>query len=130
MSNDIRLGQTYPLGATVFEEGVNFCLFSKHAEKIELLLFNAANDPEPARVIPFDPKCHKTFYYWHLLVEGLKEGQIYAYRVYGPNEPEKGHRFDGSKVLLDPYAKAIAGEEIYDRKKAIKNDQLSVYFFD
>ena len=120
MSNDIRLGQTYPLGATVFEEGVNFCLFSKHAEKIELLLFDAPNDPEPAQVIAFDSKCHKTFYYWHLLVEGLKEGQIYAYRVYGPNEPEKGQRFDGSKVLLDPYAKAIAGEEIYDRKKAMQ----------
>ncbi len=120
MNNDVRLGQTSPIGATVFEEGVNFSLFSKHAEKVELLLFDEPNDPEPARIIVFDPKRHKTFYYWHLLVEGLKEGQIYAYRVYGPNEPKKGHRFDGSKVLLDPYAKAITGEKIYDRKKAMQ----------
>ncbi|MEB3309371.1 MAG: glycogen debranching protein GlgX [Snowella sp.] len=119
MDNDIRSGQTSPLGATVFKEGVNFCLFSKHATQVELLLFDAPNDPKPSRIIAFDPKQNKTFYYWHLLVEGLKEGQVYAYRVHGPYYPKKGHRFDSSKVLLDPYAKAIVGEEIYDRKQAM-----------
>jgi glycogen operon protein len=116
---DVRAGQSFPLGATVYPDGVNFCLFSKHGEDVELLLFDRPNDPVPARIIPLDRQRHRTFYYWHIFVENLKAGQVYAYRVYGPYEPEQGHRFDGSKVLLDPYAKAIAGEEIYDRHAAM-----------
>lgn len=110
-------GNTYPLGARVEEGGVNFSLFSKHAERVELLLFDEP-DGEPTEVISLDPKVNKTYHYWHVFVHGIGSGQIYAYRVYGPYQPEKGHRFDGSKVLLDPYAKAVVGTEIFDRELA------------
>ncbi len=115
----VDTGSTSPLGATVTARGVNFCLFSKHAKGVELLLFDAPNTSQPSQVIPLDPQRNRTFYYWHIFVQGLKEGQVYGYRVYGPHEPDKGHRFDGSKVLLDPYAKAIAGYENYDRRAAM-----------
>ena len=116
---DVRAGQSFPLGATVYADGVNFCLFSKHAEDVELLLFDRPNDPTPARIIALDRQRNRTFYYWHIFIEDLKAGQVYAYRVHGPYVPEQGHRFDGSKVLLDPYTKAIAGREIYDRQAAM-----------
>ena len=118
-SNPTRPGQTSPLGATVYVDGVNFCLFSKHATGIELLLFDSPNSPEPHQVIALDPKRNRTFFYWHIFVEGLMEGQVYAYRLAGPWEPAQGHRFDPTKVLLDPYAKAIVGDEIYDRQAAM-----------
>ena len=84
---DVRAGQSFPLGATVYADGVNFCLFSKHAEDVELLLFDRPNDPSPARIIPLNRQRNRTFYYWHLFVENLTAGQVYAYRVYGPYEP-------------------------------------------
>ncbi len=120
MNADIRQGQTYPLGATVYPDGVNFCLYSKYAQNVELLLFDDALAPKPSRTISLDLKQNKTFHYWHIFVQNLKAGQIYAYRVHGPFIPKQGWRFDGSKVLLDPYAKDIVGEEIYDRQAAIK----------
>ncbi|AFY76141.1 glycogen debranching enzyme GlgX [Pleurocapsa sp. PCC 7327] len=119
MTGYVLPGKSFPIGATVYADGVNFCIFSKHATRIELLLFDEPNDPKPARVIALDSKRNRTFHYWHVFVRGIGAGQIYAYRAYGPFEPENGHRFDGNKVLLDPYARAIAGEEIYDRQAAI-----------
>lgn len=113
-------GQSYPLGATVYPDGVNFSIFSRHAEKIELLLFDGLNDPQPTQIVFIDPESNRTYNCWHVFVQGLKAGQIYAYRAYGPNLPEKGLRFDPSKVLLDPYAKAIVGYSIYDRQAAIE----------
>ena len=112
-------GQSYPLGATVYPDGVNFSLFSQHAEKIELLLFDSPNSPRPARTILLTPEQNQTYHYWHVFVPGLTAEQVYAYRAYGPNQPEKGLRYDASKVLLDPYAKAIVGDDIYDRQAAI-----------
>ncbi len=111
-------GKSYPLGATVYPEGVNFCLFSQNAEAIELLLFDTANTAEPAQTIKLDPVINKTYYYWHVFVPKIKAGQIYAYRAYGQFAPEKGYRFDSTKVLLDPYAKAIVGDEMYSRDAA------------
>ena len=119
MNPDLLPGQSFPLGATVHPDGVNFCLFSEHGERIELLLFDEPNAPKPSRVIPLNPQVNKTFYYWHVFVKGIEAGQVYAYRAYGPFAPEKGYRFDGSKVLLDPYAKAIVGDEIYNREAAM-----------
>ena len=119
MNPDVLPGQSFPLGATVHPDGVNFCLFSEHGERIELLLFDEPNAPKPSRVIPLNPQVNKTFYYWHVFVKGIEAGQVYAYRAYGPFAPEKGYRFDGSKVLLDPYAKAIVGDEIYNREAAM-----------
>ena len=111
-------GESYPLGATVYPNGVNFCLFSQHATAIELLLFNSAGASKPTYVIKLDPARHRTYHYWHVFVSEMAAGQIYAYRVYGDRDVERGQRFDKTKVLLDPYAKAIVGQEFYDRAAA------------
>ncbi len=118
MNFQILPGRSFPLGATVYPEGVNFCLYSKNCQALELLLFDYPEASQPTHVIKFDPKANRTFFYWHMLVKGIKSGQIYAYRAYGPFDLDNGYRFDGSKVLLDPYAKDIVGEEIYSRDAA------------
>jgi glycogen operon protein len=119
MKFEITLGRSFPLGSTVYPDGVNFCLFSKHATQVYLLLFDEPNAAAPIETIALEPDGNNTFHYWHIFVKGIKAGQVYAYRVDGPNAPEKGHRFDRNKVLLDPYTKAIAGDEIYDRQAAM-----------
>lgn len=111
-------GKSHPVGATVLADGVNFSLFSKYATAIELLLFDDTNSPVPSRTILLTPQTNRTFFYWHIFVHGIGVGQVYAYRVYGPDNPAQGHRFDPDKVVLDPYAKAIVGAEIYDRQAA------------
>ena len=97
-------GEPYPLGATWSESGVNFSLYSEHAHRVELLLFEHA-DASCAQYVLKLPD--KTGPVWHGFVPGLKPGQLYGYRVYGPFDPEHGHLFNPHKVLLDPYAKAI-----------------------
>ena len=106
------------MGATVYPKGVNFSIFSQNAEAIELLLFDTAEAASPTRTIKLDPSQNKTYYYWHVFVPGIKAGQIYAYRAYGKFAPEKGYRFDSTKVLLDPYARAVVNTERYDRTSA------------
>ncbi|MBI5219607.1 MAG: glycogen debranching protein GlgX [Bacteroidia bacterium] len=101
----IKTGKAHPLGATVEKCGVNFSVFSRHATGIELLLFIGYDDIEPFQIIQFDPKSNKTFFFWHMFVEGLNPGIHYAYRVDGPWNLSIGHRFDRNKVLIDPYAK-------------------------
>jgi len=110
-------GRSYPLGAMVYPEGINFSLYSKNAIAVELLLFDAEDHSEPATIIVLDPEINRTFHYWHAFVPNLKTGQVYAYRVHGHYAPEKGHRFDGEKVLLDPYGTAVVTEN-YDRAAA------------
>lgn len=111
-------GKSYPLGATVYPEGVNFSLFSHNAKAVELLLFDAKDHSVPSHIIDLDPKVHRTHYYWHAFIPGLKQGQLYGYRARGPFEPKIGHRFDGDKVLIDPYARAVVMDS-YDRQAAI-----------
>ena len=111
-------GVSAPLGATVCPAGVNFSVFSKHATTIELLLFDDGSAARPSRVIPLDPRRHRTYHYWHAFVPGLEPGQIYAYRAAGPFAPERGLRFDREKVLLDPYGLAVAVPDAYDRTAA------------
>ena len=100
----IHPGKPYPRGATWDGIGVNFALYSTHAEKVELLLFDDATDAEPSAVLELP---ERTGPMWHGYVFNLRPGQLYGYRVHGPYEPEEGHRFNSNKVLLDPYAKAI-----------------------
>jgi glycogen operon protein len=109
---------TAPLGATLTGEGVNFSVFSKHATRIELLLFDDALDRRPSRVIPLDARQHRTYHYWHIFVPNLAPGQIYAYRADGPFAPERGQRFDREKALLDPYGLAVSVPPTYDREAA------------
>lgn len=117
---NILPGRSFPLGATVSSEGVNFCIYSSTCSRLELLLFDSASDSEPRQIVAFDPKQHRSVHYWHLFVPGLKAGQIYAYRAYGDFAPERGLRFDPDKILLDPYAKAIVGWETYQRTAAMQ----------
>ncbi len=100
-------GQSFPIGSSVEKEGVNFSLFSKNATGVDLLLFDNDTDTEPAQIIPLDPVVNKTYHYWHVFVTELKVGQLYGYRVHGPFLPNLGHRFNSTKVLLDPYAKSV-----------------------
>jgi len=118
--NDLQPGRSYPLGATLFDGGVNFCIFSHNCSAIELLLFDHYEDSKPARVIPFDPEINRTFYYWHIFVENIKAGQLYGYRVQGHYEPSLGLRYDGDKVLIDPYARVVMYGDNYSRKAAQK----------
>ncbi|HEX7778560.1 MAG TPA: glycogen debranching protein GlgX [Vicinamibacterales bacterium] len=111
-------GVSAPLGASLRAGGVNFSVYSKHAALIELLLFNDAGASTPGRVIPLDPHVNRTYHYWHTFVPGLDAGQVYAYRAHGPFAPELGLRFDGEKVLLDPYGRAVAVPDAYDRDAA------------
>jgi glycogen operon protein len=106
MTTTVSPGDPHPLGATVATDGVNFSIFSRSASAVELLLFASVDDPAPL-VIPLDRRTHRTFDYWHAFVHGVGTGQLYGYRVHGPWLPELGHRFDGDKVLLDPYARGI-----------------------
>jgi len=118
MPRDVLPGQSFPLGATVYPGGVNFCVFSKNCHALELLLFDNVYDPAPAHVIRLDPHINRTFYYWHAFIPGIRAGQLYAYRAYGPFAPEKGLRFDGEKVLLDPYVRAVMVGANYSRQAA------------
>jgi glycogen operon protein len=111
-------GKSYPLGATVSLEGVNFSVYSQNATALELLLFDSARVSKPCRVIELDPNENRTYDYWHTFVPGLKPGQVYAWRAQGPFEPDEGHRFDGDKVLLDPYGRAVAVPPDYSRDAA------------
>jgi isoamylase len=102
----ISEGLPVPLGATWDGSAVNFALFSAHATKVELCLFDEAGDKEIERIaLP-----EYTDEVWHVRVAGLKPGTVYGYRVHGPYEPENGHRFNPNKLVLDPYAKAHVGE--------------------
>ena len=112
-------GHSYPLGATVLPDGVNFSVYSKNAYSVELLLFDDADDGRPTRVFSLDPKKNRTSFYWHCFVPDIGAGQLYGYRVYGPFDPARGFRFNGHKLLLDPYAKAVAVGRNYDRGAAI-----------
>src|SRR5258708_19171127 len=98
-------GQPHPLGATWDGRGVNFALFSAHAEKVELCLFDASGTREVERVtLP-----EYTDEVWHGYLPDATPGTLYGYRVHGPYDPKSGHRFNPYKLLIDPYAKALSG---------------------
>jgi glycogen operon protein len=99
-------GRPYPLGATWDGEGVNFALFSEHAERVELCLF----DHEARQLETRVPMRERTHQVWHCYLPEARPGLRYGYRVHGPYAPEQGHRFNANKLLLDPYAKSIRGE--------------------
>ncbi len=113
---DFELGQSFPLGATYCQGGVNFSVYSKHAVRIELLFFDNVEDGIPSRSVELDPQKNRTFHYWHACVQGIKPGQLYGFRVYGPTQPELGHRFNGDLLLLDPYGRAVAIPANYERE--------------
>jgi isoamylase len=101
---NIRPGRAYPLGATYDSDGTNFSLFSEIAQKVELALIAEDGSQECIRLTEVDG------FVWHAYLPGIGPGQRYGFRVHGPNEPAQGHRCNPSKLLLDPYAKAIDGQ--------------------
>lgn len=105
---EVRRGVPLPLGTHGYGGGVNFALFSRHASRVRLELFDHAIDIAPARAIDLDPTRNRTGDVWHVWVEGIRPGQLYAYRVDGPYQPREGHRFNFHKLLLDPFATAIS----------------------
>ena len=106
----VQEGRPFPLGSTWDGLGVNFALFSAHAEKVELCLFDIDGLTELERIeLP-----EYTDEVWHGYLPDARPGQVYGYRVYGPYLPKQGHRFNHHKLLLDPYAKQIVGELTWD----------------
>jgi len=101
----IEEGRPYPLGATWDGLGVNFALYSRHATRVELCLFDERGREQERIVLP-----EYSDEIWHGYLPDARPGQRYGYRVHGPYEPDAGHRFNPNKLLLDPYAKQISGE--------------------
>jgi isoamylase len=99
-------GNPYPLGATWDGSGVNFALFSENATGVELCLFDGENGNREAKRIRMTEQTNQV---WHVYLPEARPGQLYGYRVDGPYSPSEGHRFNPAKLLLDPYAKSIAG---------------------
>ncbi|GAB4492873.1 MAG: glycogen debranching protein GlgX [Anaerolineales bacterium] len=113
-------GKSHPLGATINPGGVNFSLFSKNCTGVELLLFEHAEADAPSQGYRLDPAVNRTGYYWHIFVPGIGAGQLYGWRLEGPNRPEEGLRFDGDKVLLDPYGRGVTLGKNYNRALAAR----------
>jgi len=101
-------GRPFPLGATWDGDGTNFSLFSENATRVELCLYDDGG--EETRF----PLQERTAFNWHGYISGVGPGQRYGYRVDGPYAPLEGHRFNPSKLVLDPYAKAITGQVDWD----------------
>lgn len=106
MNINVYPGSPYPLGATWDGNGVNFALYAENAEGVELCLFKSGDDDSEDIRIEVKERSHHV---WHVYLPDLKPGQLYGYRVHGPYDPQNGHRFNANKLLIDPYAKAIAG---------------------
>jgi isoamylase len=104
-------GKSYPLGATWDGAGVNFALFSEHATKVELCLFDSVDATKESHRIVMPEQTDQV---WHAYLPDCLPGQLYGYRVHGPYDPSSGHRFNPNKVLLDPYAKDIARDVRWD----------------
>ena len=113
-----KMGRSFPIGATLLNGGANFSVFSRSAASVELMLFDRVDDARPSRVISMDPSANRTYHYWHVFVPGLQEGQIYGFRAFGQFDPSRGLRFDPSKLLIDPYGRAISVPRTYSREAA------------
>jgi isoamylase len=98
-------GSPSPLGAIAKSNGVNFAVFSDHATTVELCLFNSPDSPTESHRVALPERTHQV---WHGFMPDIRPGQVYGYRVHGPNDPTKGFRFNPRKMLFDPYAKLVA----------------------
>ena len=109
----VSKGAWHPFGATLSPEGANFALYSRNAEEVRLVLFDAV-DGDPTDEIRLE---NRTRFVWHAFVHGVRAGQLYGYRVRGAFDPARGLRFNDRKLLVDPYAQALTG-------KAVNTDSL------
>ena len=104
-------GRPYPLGATWDGTGINFAIFSENATKVELCLFDGPEKVKESVCIALPEQTDRV---WHGYFPDLEPGQLYGYRVHGPYDPGNGHRFNPHKIILDPYAKAIGRDVVWD----------------
>jgi isoamylase len=118
----VKPGSPMSLGAHIESEGVNFAVFSRNAESMALCLFEDSGDGESSFEYRLDPRLNRTGDIWHVLVVGLGAGALYLWRADGPYLPAKGHRFNSHKALVDPYAKALSGDFIWQLDKALSYD--------
>ena len=123
---DFRAGFPLPFGTQEKGGGVNFAIFSRDASRVRLELFDHPEDAVPARVIDLDSPRNRTGDVWHVWVEGIGSGQLYAYRMDGPYEPSKGHRFNFNRLLLDPFATSISRLPPWDFASARGYDPSSL----
>jgi len=107
-------GYPLPYGATLDAKGTQFSIFSSNALSVTLVLYDGTETDSQFEEYRLDPLHNKTGDIWHIWIEGVKEGQLYGYRIDGPYFPEKGHRFNRNKLLLDPYARAITGNSVWN----------------
>jgi glycogen operon protein len=115
---EIARGQPLPLGATSVRGGINFSVFSKHATEVSLVLF-VPDQTDPLAEFPLDARYNKTGDTWHVFVRGIDPGIEYGYRVgMSANPNPRIHRFDSSKILLDPYANSLSGGEVWGKGRA------------
>ena len=117
MSAGAGPGASAPVGATLAPGGVNFSLYSRQATGVELCFFDRADDSRPSRAISLDLATHRTRDFWHAFVPDVRPGQLYGYRVDGPFEPERGLRFDATRLLVDPYARGVVIPPGYERRR-------------
>ena len=104
----IRAGTPTPLGATFDGDGVNFAVYSRHATRVSLCLFDENGSEHQIIILP-----EREGYVWHGYIPGMRPGQQYGYRMHGPYKPEEGHRFNPYKLLIDPYAKQLTGHPVW-----------------
>lgn len=111
LDEDFWAGTPFPQGATFDGKGTNFAIFSESADAVELCLFDRPEDKQESRRIRLRERTHGV---WHGYVPGLRPGQLYGYRVYGPYRPEEGLRYNPNKLLLDPYTRAVGRDVTWD----------------
>lgn len=112
---DVQAGNPLPIGGAHQQgDGVIFVLFSRHATRVHLEFYDNAHDSSPSKTVHLDPAIHRTGDVWHVWLRAVPAGQLYGYRIEGPYQPEKGNRFNPHKLLLDPFARAIARVEVWD----------------
>ena len=117
-----RPGRPHPLGATPDATGTNFAVFSQHATRVQLLIFERHDAPRPVVTIDLDPTINRTFYFWHVYVLGVTPGMAYGFRVDGPQDLHgQGFRFNPNKVLIDPYGRGTSST-LWDRVAACRPD--------
>ena len=121
-STGVRVGSALPMGTSQQENGGNFAFFSRHATRVRLELFDRPEDKIPSRQIELDSTSNRTGDVWHVWVDGIRPGQLYAYRVDGPYSPSEGQRFNFATLLLDPFATAISRLANWDFGKALGYD--------
>lgn len=113
----IASGHRFPPGATISDKGINFCIFSRHASAVQLLLYENPDSTSPFQIIDLDPVGNRNFFFWHVFVEGLsgQEKISYTWKVDGPDNGDPGCRFDPSIELLDPWARVVT-DVMWQRK--------------